>query len=232
MSVNAENMYRFACPACKRILKAPLSWAGRRGFCPKCNKALHFPRKTALFSAQEEGAQTLLKLVSESAAPLDENDADRLSLLMSQGSCLDYSMAQRFLAGRQLPARQWRKLLPVAGTREAMRLQLAEAVERATTETDSPSDDLAIALPPDESADQFALAWEIMVRFQDHIRHGTCQGCKDDPSGMRCIYQSFESFAETRNFDSEDCRRWAKLCRQIFGLVGSTEPRTTSAAGV
>jgi hypothetical protein len=222
-------MYRFACPACRRMLKAPLSWAGRRGVCPKCSKELTFPRKTSLFRAQEEGAQTLLKLVSESAAPFAEGDADRLALLLAQGSCLDYSLAQRLLAGRTLPARQWRKLLPIAGTREAMRLQLADAVERATTETISDNDELCIALPPEDGADEFALAWEIVVRFQDHMRNGTCPGCKDDPTGLHCIYQNFELFGETRNLDGEDCRRWAKLCRQIFGLVGSTEPKTMSA---
>ena len=219
-------MYRFACPSCHRMLKAPLSWAGRRGVCPKCHEEMLFPRKTSLFKAEGEGARILLKLVGESAPALPEDQADRLSLLLSQGTCMDYSLAQKLLAGRSLPPRQWRRLLPIAGTREAMRLQLSDAADRAEVQGAEPSDDLAVALPPHEGADELALAWEIVVRFQDFIRNGRCAGCQSDPTGMHCVYQSFEDFGESRSLDSEDCRRWAKLCRQVFGLMGTMAAAT------
>ncbi len=222
----SENMYRFACPSCHHMLKAPLSWAGRRGACPKCHEELMFPRKTSLFRVEGEGAKTLLKLVSESAQPLPEDQVDRLSLLLSQGTCLDYTLAQRLLAGRSLPPRQWRRLLPIAGTREAMRLQLSDAVEQLESAGQgdaAATEELSVVLPPEDGVDEFALAWEIIVRYQDFVRNGTCVNCQSDPTGLHCVYHSFGDFGELRSLDGEDCRRWAKLCRQIFGLVGTVE---------
>lgn len=221
MSALPEKRYRFACPACQRMLKAPVSWAGRRGACPACRHELFFPPPAALLEQDGGGAQTLLQLVSDKAPPWPEDRLDQLALFLAQGTCHDYDHARMLLAGRPLLPRQWRKVLPLAGNREALRLQLADAAEQGAAPG---ADGGAVPLlVPESTVDAVALAWEIAVRFQDFLRHGLCGGCQADPTGMRCLYLSFEDFGEMRNLDGEECRHWAKLCRQVFGLGAPAE---------
>jgi hypothetical protein len=206
-----EPIYRFSCDHCGRVLKAPLSWAGKRGACPKCQTALIFPAKTRMFSADRAATAALQKLIADDAEPIADSALDHVALLLAQGTCRDFAAAQSTLPG-PLSAKNWRRILTRAGQHESLRLQLADHIAGAKDET-------FLGHPSIDAASDDALAWEIAVRFQDYVRNGTCEPCKSNPTGMTCMYRNFNEYAEVRELGSEETRRWAKLCRQIFGLT-------------
>lgn len=212
MAADNLTLYRFACPSCQRVLKAPLSWSGKRGVCPGCQKPLEFPKRTSLFKGQDEAAKGLLKLVAEDIPGPGDDILDRLALLLAQGTCLDYSQAKVIVAPGPMPARSWRRVLPKAGQHEAMRLQMWDSVIGEELED-------SLAFPSKDAPSEDALAWEIMVRFQDYLKHGTCPSCRANPTGLSCIYRTFAEFSEERELSDEAIRKWAKLCRQVFGLI-------------
>ncbi len=88
------ELFRFTCPHCQKVLKARTQWAGRTGTCPNCKSSIEFPKYSAP-SAKSRTAQQLLQLISEEDnITFDEDDADRLSMLLSQATCRDFFLAK------------------------------------------------------------------------------------------------------------------------------------------
>src|ERR1700743_3101180 len=96
-----NDLIRFPCPHCKKILKARARWAGRRGTCPRCNQPILFPPAGSGTAPdlQSRTVKQLHTLISEDDnITIDEADSDRLSMLLSLATCRDFQAAQKLLA--------------------------------------------------------------------------------------------------------------------------------------
>lgn len=209
----SSAILRIPCPHCQRVLKIPLQWAGRRGTCPACGEKVAFPASLATQIAKSKLGEQLLGMINESDDPLDEKSADQLALVLSQGTCNDYQLARGLLGERRLSAKQWRSVLVAAGAREAMR----QHVELQAQQIDAlPEDDLPVLATLETPAGPES--WRIMARFAYFLRHQTCDGCKEDPTGLHCMYLSYEAFAKARSITPERSDRWEKVCQHLLGL--------------
>jgi CTP:molybdopterin cytidylyltransferase MocA len=218
------SLFRFTCPHCQKVLKARTEWAGRRGVCPTCNQAIQFPSYTPP-SAASRTAQQLLQLVAHGDNPaLTDADSDRLAMLLSQGTCRDYSLARKLLAARAqaggsaFSPRQWRRVLNSAAARESMRLHIEEQLERLAEIPDDDSEPAAILAAADAAAVANPNAWTIIARYLYFIRHDTCEQCREDPTGLSCIYLTLESFTAARHISAERAANWQKICHHHLGL--------------
>jgi hypothetical protein len=208
-------IFRFTCPSCKKVLKASVKWAGRRGACPNCKQPVTFPAYKAP-NPKSRTAQLLLTLVNEEDnLTVDDNDADKLSMLLSQATCRDFQHAQKLLDSRPLSPRQWRRLLSSAAARESMRFDIEEQLERVADSPDDDSEASAILAAADATNPD---AWKIMTRFLYFLRHGPCENCKKDPTGLSCIYLSFDNFLRARQVNAERAANWQKICHHHLGL--------------
>jgi hypothetical protein len=229
------NLYRFTCPHCSRILKAPVQWAGRRGVCPNCQKSVDFPT-TALGQANSWTAEQLGKVIAPIDALLDDNEMDRLAMLLAQGTCMEYRMATELLELRQPSARQWRRMLSLAEHRESLRLDLLAQLDRpALFEDDSLLDDAtpSLALPPEAGALTLgARATQIVMRYLHQMRHGQCPNCQENPTGMACIYRDFDAFLGASKWNAARIAKWDRATRESLGLatISTTPPPRPATA--
>lgn len=215
MSQSPAPRYRCTCPHCKKVLKIRPEWAGKRGTCPQCLKPVDFPMLRPIASHSATTHQ-LLKLVSEDDDPmLDDAQSERLSLLLSQGACIDYRMADELLKERALSPRQWRRILNAADLREAMRLRFEAQAATDGPATNGDDEPLAMQLAADDAAPN---AWKILSRFLYYQRHGTCAGCNVNPTGTACIYRTFESLLEARNIPESRAGNWKSILHRHLGL--------------
>jgi hypothetical protein len=217
MSEATMSLFRFTCPHCQKVLKARTEWAGKRGVCPTCNKAIQFPVYTAP-SSSSRTAQQLIQLVSvDDNVTVDENDSDRLAMLLSQGTCRDYELARKLLDNRPLSAKQWRRLLNSAAARESMRLHIEEQLERLAEIPDDDSEPAAL-LAAVEASTNNPNAWKIITRFLYFLRHSHCEECQQDRTGMSCIYLTFDGFTQARQVPPDRAANWQKICHHHLGL--------------
>jgi hypothetical protein len=61
-------------------------------------------------------------------------------------------------------------------------------------------------------------AWKIMARLLYYQRHGYCDGCIKNPTGMACIYLNFDGFLEARQIPALRSDNWQKLLHTHLGL--------------
>lgn len=225
-------LYRFTCPSCLRILKAPVQWAGRRGQCPNCQKSVEFPH-TALGQGNSWTAEQLHGIIGRSDVPFQAQEQDRLATLLAQATCMEYRMAGTLLAGRKLSARQWRRVLVVAEQRESLRLNLLSHLDRFTTletpvssyETGAPM--LALPEQPAGAATSQA-ARHIVLRYLHHHRHGTCPACQQNPTGMACSYRDFPTFLTLAKWKPHRLEKWLQASGEALGLRAvDASPETT-----
>jgi len=215
-------LFRFTCPHCGRILKAPQSWAGHLGACPSCQKTVTFPATTPEPAKSWTLQQVLLVLADDDVA-INNGAFDQAGMLLAQGTCAEYAMVRELLPAGKLSVRQWRRILTLAGTRELLRLQLLTRLDDALLDEkdfDENSDpaDPAFALLPDHAQDISIGAWQIMTRYLHYSRHGTCALCKHNPTGLHCVYQTFETFVAATGWDGDRQAKWERVCRQSLGL--------------
>ena len=211
----ATEIFRFTCPGCQKVLKASIKWAGKRGVCPGCRQAVTFPAYTPP-SSQSRTAKQLVALVSEEDnLTFDDNDADRLSMLLSQATCRDFGLAQKLLDGRPLSPRQWRRLLSSAAARESMRFHIEEQLERLAEIPDDDTDPTALLAAEDATNPD---AWKILTRFLYFLRHDACNACQKDPTGLSCMYLAFQTFLAARKVPPDRAHNWQKICQHHLGL--------------
>jgi hypothetical protein len=213
------SLFRFACPHCQKVLKARTEWVGKRGVCPTCNKEIQFPVYSPP-SASSRTAQQLLQLVSpEDNITFDDNDSDRLAMLLSQGTCRDYDLARKLLDGRPLSTKQWRRTLNSAAARESMRLHIEQQLERLAEIPDDDSEPAALlAAAESTAAPSNPNAWKIIIRYLYFLRHATCDPCVKDRTGLSCIYLTFEAFTQARQISPDRAANWQKICHHHLGL--------------
>jgi hypothetical protein len=215
----AISLFRFACPHCQKVLKARTEWAGKKGMCPTCNKPIQFPAYTPPSSASRT-AQQLIQLVKpegDDNLTFDENDSDRLAMLLSQGTCRDYGLAKKLLDGRPLSPRQWRRTLNSAAARESMRLHIEQQLERLAEIPDDDAEPAAL-LAAVEASTNDPNAWKIIIRFLYFLRHAACAPCQQDPTGLSCIYLTFEAFTQARQIPDDRAANWQKIVHHHLGL--------------
>jgi hypothetical protein len=208
-------VFRFTCPSCHKVLKASVNWAGKRGACPNCKQPITFPAYKPP-NPQSRTAQQLLALVhEEDNLTVDDTDADKLSMLLSQATCRDFQLAQKLLDNRPLSPRQWRRLLSSAAARESMRFHIEEQLERLAEIPDDDSDPSAL-LAAESPANPDA--WKVITRFLYFLRHGPCENCQHDPTGLSCIYLAFATFLSARQVSPDRAHNWQKICHHHLGL--------------
>jgi hypothetical protein len=157
-----------------------------------------------------------LQLVAgDDDATLDEGENDRLAMLLSLGTCRDYGLARKLLDGRALSPRQWRRLLNSAAARESMRLHIGEQLERLAEIPDDDSEPTALIAAADTSNPD---AWKMITRYLYFLRHNTCEPCGDDPTGLSCIYLTFDAFTGARLISADRAGNWQKICHHHLGL--------------
>jgi hypothetical protein len=197
------------------VLKIRPEWAGKRGTCPQCRNIVEFPAFRAP-SARSATTQHLLKVVAAEDDPsIDDLQSERLALLLSQGTCTDYRMADKLLAGRSLSPRQWRRVLNAADARESMRLRLEAHLEHAETHASTGEEPLAVLAAADAATPN---AWKILARLVYFQRHGTCEACKANPTGLACIYRTFDSFLDARKIPEDRASNWKSILHLHVGL--------------
>ncbi|HVX83958.1 MAG TPA: hypothetical protein VH253_04005 [Phycisphaerae bacterium] len=212
---------RFTCPSCGKVIKARAEWAGRSAKCPFCQQPFTVPAPPTGPAGSQGSARMSRQLADlvaeEQAAGVEDHEAERLALLLAQGTCREYHMVQELLAGRKMPARQWRRVLTSAGAQELLREKVEQAAAR--TPDQDPPDDVPIALlVASDPAAAAELAWTILARYLYFLSHGICDGCKNDVSGMSCIYQSLDRLAEARSVAPDRLQGWRESVRQHVGI--------------
>jgi hypothetical protein len=209
------DLFRFTCPHCQKVLKASVHWAGKRGACPGCKQPITFPAYKPP-NPQSRTAKQLIALIgAEDNVTFDDNDADKLSMLLSQATCRDFELGRKLLDNRPLSPRQWRRLLSSAAARESMRFHIEEQLERLAEIPDDDTDPSALIAAADGANPD---AWKIMTRFLYYLRHSTCENCQNDPTGLSCIYLSFDGFLTARQVSEERAHNWQKICHHHLGL--------------
>jgi hypothetical protein len=197
------------------VLKIRAQWAGKRGTCPQCLKSVDFPVLRPVASHSVTTHQ-LLKLVAEDdESTLDNAQAERLSLLLSQGACIDYRMADQLLKDRPLSPRQWRRILNAADLREAMRIRFEAQAASDEAPTNGDDEPLSMQIAPDEVAPN---AWKILARFLYYQRHGTCEACNANPTGTDCIYRTFEALLAARRIPEARAGNWQVILHRHLGI--------------
>jgi hypothetical protein len=210
-------LQRFPCPHCGKVLKTRADWAGRSATCPACHTQFTLPTlEQAPVSARL--AQQLAELVSaDDESPLDEQAAEDLALYLSQGTCRDYDLAHKLLDRRALPARTWRRVLSSAAAQENLRLKVEAAVAQGDAAEEA--GDEATPIPLLAAGENTApSAWTILARYLYFLKHATCEPCQADPTGMACIYLSFDGFLVARRITSERAAGWRAAIRQSVGV--------------
>jgi len=208
-------MYRCTCPHCQKVLRLRVEWAGKRGTCPQCKNTVEFPAYRPP-SSKSATTQQLLRVVAEVDEPtLDEGQSEQLALLLSQGTCIDYSMADKLLNGRPLSPRQWRRILNSADAREAMRHRLEEQLKEDSLPPEGDEEPISLQAASDVATPN---SWKILSRFLYYQRHGKCSACAANPTGMDCMYRNFEMLLTTRLVPESRAENWKALLHRFVGL--------------
>jgi hypothetical protein len=210
--------YRCNCPQCKKVIRVRTEWAGKKGVCPHCRHPFEFPAPPPQAAGGSGTTQQLQKLVTpDDEVTFEDAQSDRMAMLLSQGTCRDYELAIGLLAGRPLSPRQWRRTLNAADLRESMRLRFSRRLDENPNPEVDASEPAALALASDDSA-AAPNAWKILARFLYFQRHGLCEQCQSNLTGMSCIYLDFGAFLAARNIGEPRAEHWQKLMRQQLGL--------------
>jgi hypothetical protein len=211
----AVSHYRCICPHCQKVLKIRVDWAGKKGVCPQCRGAVDFP-PFRMPSASSATQKQLLRLIGEADNPtLDDGQIDRLALLFSQGTCRDYQMADQLLRDRTLSPRQWRRVLSAADLRESMRLRIEQRLTAPPAPDPDDSEAAALWAVGDTASPN---AWRILARYLYFQRHGYCDKCNANPTGMHCIYLTFDGFLAARSIPLPRADHWHDLLHLNVGL--------------
>ena len=170
-------------------------------------------------------AQQVQKLLTIEDQPIDRAAADRLAMLLAQGTCREYAMASELIPLGRLSAHQWRRVLIHAGMRENMRHDLSRMSSTtppaaARADGASAADDLAWLREP--VTDASVTGCRIMIRFLHAQRHPTCPDCQRNRTGMACLYQSYDGFLRATAWSAEKQRKWETACRHGLGLEAAT----------
>ena len=96
-----------------------------------------------------------------------------------------------------------------------MRLHIEEQLERLAEIPDDDSEPAALIAAADTANPN---AWTIIARFLYYLRHGSCEACQKDPTGLACIYLTFGSFAQARMIPEDRSQNWQKICHHHLGL--------------
>ncbi|MCL2640596.1 MAG: hypothetical protein FWD53_07120 [Phycisphaerales bacterium] len=168
------------------------------------------------FPPASRTAEQLLKLVArEESVTFDEQEFDRLAMLLSQATCRDFASARKLLAARLLSPGQWRRVLNSAAARESMRVHIEEQLDRLA---EIPDDDSAAGALIAEGDVADPDAWTVIARFLYYLRHDYCDACRRDSTGLSCIYLSFDSFLQVRLISADRAKNWQKIIRHHLGL--------------
>ena len=135
-------------------------------------------------------------------------------MLLAQCTCRDFGLGEKLLEQRPLSPRQWRRLLNSAAARESMRLRIEEQLERLAEIPEDDSEPTAILAAETTNPD----AWKIITRYLYYLRHQACDNCEKDPTGLSCIYLTFETFLNARKVSAERADNWQKICHHHLGL--------------
>jgi hypothetical protein len=214
-----STLQRFPCPHCGKVLKTRADWAGRSATCPACQHTFTLPSLDQT-PVSARMAQQLSELVAtDESSPLDEEAAEDLALYLSQGTCRDYDLAHKLLDRRTLPARTWRRVLSSAAAQENLRLKVEAAVLAGENGGDADAGEEATPIPLLAAAENTAPnAWTVLARYLYFLKHATCEPCQADPTGMGCIYLSFDDFLVARRITSERAAGWRAAIRQSVGV--------------
>jgi hypothetical protein len=208
-------MYRCTCPHCQKVLKLRIEWAGKKGACPQCKNEVQFPAYQRP-SSKSATTQQLLKNVAEVDEPsLDDGQAEQLALLLSQGTCIDYGMADQLLDGRALSPRQWRRIVNSADLREGMRHRLEQQLEGELPPSDGKDEPISLQAASETATPN---AWKVLSRFLYYQRHGKCSACAMNPTGMECMYRDFELLLDARQVPESRAENWKALLHRFLGL--------------
>jgi hypothetical protein len=91
-------------------------------------------------------------------------------------------------------------------------ISIADALEAAEAGDESAVE----ALSADAVASDPA---SVIIRFVHFMRHGTCPACRNDRTGLCCVYQTFDYFIATHTVADDRRRKWLQYANEIFGLV-------------
>ena len=209
--VVGTSFRRFVCAHCGKVLKVRAGVSGEggvRGKCPQCGIEVEFSRRDQ--DKKSGMAQAILRRVGVTETGFSIEQFARLSLLLSQGTCRDYALAAELLGERELPAKRWRLVLREAVVRERMRRRMEECV---------PGDSgLEGAFSWCDEFEASEGAWQVMARFLHHQRQGDCGRCRENPTGLACVYLEFESFMEKCDIAEKRAGRWRELVMEMIGV--------------
>ncbi len=96
-----------------------------------------------------------------------------------------------------------------------MRLRIEEQLERIAEIPDDDEEPTALLAASEVTNPD---AWKIITRFLYYLRHNACEKCQTDPTGMSCLYLTFETFLEARQVSPKRADNWQKICRHHLGL--------------
>ncbi len=218
---------RFACSHCRKVLKVRAETAGAsggRGRCPQCRGEVEFEAMHAQMGRSWMGRAILRRMSDGADAKFAEQEFRRLGLLLSQGTCRDYGLAGDLLAGRKLPARQWRRVLHAAAVQEGMRRR----IETVTAAGETAVGGFSLCADNGEGGADAAgktwtprceeIAWDIMARFVYQQKHGVCAACQGNPTGLACADLEFERFCGVHEIAAERAERWRGIIRRQVGV--------------
>jgi hypothetical protein len=222
-------MNRFACPGCGKVLKVRADWAGRAATCPACHATLTIPAAPDV-PASSRIARQLAELVgadeSETERSLDDRDAEQLAMLLAQGTCRDYGLARKLLSAqaRKPAAREWRRILNSAAAQESLRTKIEEAVAEGQDrgslgegngKADAEAEPIPLLVAQENHAPR---AWTILSRYLYYLSHDACDACREDPTGLACMYLNFERFLAARRINEERAAGWHAAIQQHLGI--------------
>jgi hypothetical protein len=209
------RFYRVVCPQCQRVLKFPAGSFIRHGQCPNCGAQVEIPLVSTDAAKSPTTAQLLRNLRERDDATLDDAQIHQLALQLSLATCRDYKSARDLLQNRSLSARQWRRVLNNADTREQARIRVQQHLASGAA-AQSESEPFALALASDTAL--AANAWQILARFLYFQRHGDCPGCRHNPTGLQCVYLSFDSFVVAYDIAASRRQHWRQMIQGHLGL--------------
>ena len=209
------DLFRFTCPHCQKVLKARIAWAGRSGICPGCKTSVKFPEYTPP-SAKSRTAQQLLLLVAEDDnITFDDDDAENFPCSCPRQRAVISAWRESFSTNARSPLAMAPP--PEFRRRAASPCALASnnssnASRRFPTMRKSPQRLLVAS----ESANPDA--WKVITRFLYYLRHDACEKCQTDPTGLSCIYLTFDAFLQARQVSPELADNWQKISHHHLGL--------------
>jgi hypothetical protein len=209
------RFYRVVCPQCQRVLKFPAGSYMRHGQCPNCKAQVEIPLVSTDAAKSPTTAQLLKHLREIDEPSLDEKQSEQLAMQLSLATCRDFQSGRDLLKNRSLSARQWRRILNSADVREQARVRVTEHLFGGTTAPPG-SEPFLLSLASD--AQLAADAWKILARYLYFQRHGTCPACRQNPTGLECVYLSFDSFVAAYTIAASRCQHWRQMIQGHLGL--------------